>query len=154
MDITLRTACPNLAGVVGVSSQAAGGQAMPHDTPNLTDQEVLAHARTRLRDHLPLHAAGSVCTTEDLLNVLLGVAVTQSTIEAVCADLPGTPNPETIRRYLNSQLCPEDLPRLEEQVNAALADDIPLHVVTAARDVAIDLHDSPYYGTSPQAEGL
>jgi hypothetical protein len=67
---------------------------MTHDTPNLTDQEVLAHARTRLRDHLPLHAEGSICTTDDLLNVLLGVAVTQGTIEAVCADLPGTPTPK------------------------------------------------------------
>ena len=126
---------------------------MTHDTPTLADQDVLAHARTRLRDHLPLHAAGSVCTTDDLLNVLLGVAVTQGTIEAVCADLPSAPNPETIRRYLNAQLCPDDLPRLEAQVNAALADDIPLRVLTTARDVAIDLHDRPYYGTSPQAEG-
>ena len=126
---------------------------MTHDTPHLTDQDVLAHARTRLRDHLPLHAAGSVCTTDDLLNVLLGVAVTQGTIEAVCADLSSTPTPETIRRYLNAQLCPDDLPRLEAQVNAALADDIPLRVVTDSRDVAIDLHDRPYYGTSPQAEG-
>ena len=126
---------------------------MTHDTPKLTDQNVLTHARTRLRDHLPLHAEGSVCTTDDLLNVLLGVAVTQGTIEAVCADLPGTPNPETIRRYLNSELCPDELPRLEAQVNAALAEDIPLRVLTTARDVAIDLHDRPYYGSSPQAEG-
>ena len=126
---------------------------MTHNTPTLTDQDVLAHARTRLRDHLPLHAAGSACTTDDLLNVLLGVAVTQGTVEAVCADLPGAPNPETIRRYLNAQLCPDELPRLEAQVNAALAEDIPLRVLTTARDVAIDLHDRPYYGTSPQAEG-
>ncbi len=78
---------------------------MTHDTPTLVDQDVLAHARGRLRDHLPLHAAGSTCTTDDLLNVLLGVAVTQGTIEAVCADLPSAPNPETIRRYLKAQLC-------------------------------------------------
>ena len=127
---------------------------MRHDTPKLTDQDVLVQARTRLREHLPLHADGSVCTTDDLLNVLLGVAVNQGTIEAVCADLHGTPNPETIRRYLNSQLRPEDLPRLEECLNAALADDIPRRVWTDAHDVAIDLHDRPYYGTSPQAEGL
>jgi Transposase DDE domain len=127
---------------------------MTNHTPKLTDQDGLTHARTRLRDHLPLQAKGSVCTTEDLLHVLLGVAVTQGTIEAVWADLPGTPNPETIRRYLNLQLRAEDLTLLEEQVNAALADDIPLRVMTAARDVAIDLHDSPYYGTSRQAEGL
>jgi hypothetical protein len=95
MEITLRTACPNLAGGVDVRSHAEGGQAMTHHTPKLTDQDVLAHARSHLRDHLPLHAEGSVCTTDDLLNVLLGVAVTQGTIEAVCADLfaPPTPKP-------------------------------------------------------------
>jgi putative transposase len=154
MEITLRTACPNLAGGVDVRSHAEGGQAMTHHTPKLTDQDVLAHARSHLRDHLPLHAEGSVCTTDDLLNVLLGVAVTQGTIEAVCADLVRSPDPETIRRYLNAQLRPADLLRLQAQVNAALADDIPLRVLTEARDVAIDLHDRPYYGTSPQAEGL
>jgi putative transposase len=126
---------------------------MPHDTPKLTDQDVLAHARTRLQVHLPLHAEGSVCTTDDLINVLLGVAVTQGTIEAVCADLRRAPNPETIRRYLNAQLRPNELPHLEAQVNAALADEIPPRVLTEARDVAIDLHDRPYYGTSPQSEG-
>jgi Transposase DDE domain len=137
-----------------VDSTTQGEQAMAHDTPKLTDHDVLAHARARLRDHLPLHAEGSVCTTEDLLNVLLGVAVNRGTIEALCADWLGTPNPETIRHYLNAQLRPEDLPLLEERLNAALADDIPTRVWTAARDVAIDLHDRPYYGTTPQAQGL
>jgi putative transposase len=127
---------------------------MSHHTPKLTDQDVLRHARAHLRQHLPLHAQGSVCTTDDLLNVLLGVAVTQGTIEAICADLVGAPDPETIRRYLNAQLRPDDLPLLEESVNAMLIDDIPLRVVAEDRDVAIDLHDCPYYGTSPQAEGL
>ena len=127
---------------------------MRHDTPKLTDQDVLVQARTRLRAHLPLHADGSVCTTDDLLNVRLGVAVTQGTSAAVCADLHGTSNPETRRRYLNAQLRPEDLPRLEACLNAALADDIPRRVWTDAHAVAIDLHDRPSYGTSPQAEGL
>src|SRR3712207_9161618 len=120
---------------------------MSHDTPNLTDQDALAYARTRLRDHLSLHAAGSACTTDDLLNVLLGVAVTQGTIEAVCADLPGTPNSETIRRYLNAQLRPDELPRLEAQVNAALADDIPPRVRSEERRVGKECRSrwSPYH---------
>ncbi len=127
---------------------------MTHDTPKLTDQDVLTHARARLQQHLPLHADGSVCTTDDLLNVLLGAAVNRSTIEAVCATLLGTPNPETIRRYLNTQLRSEDLPLLQERLNAALADDIPQRVWTHGRDIAIDLHDRPFYGKTPQAQGL
>src|SRR4051794_13814872 len=97
-----------------------GGQAMTHHTPTLTDQDVLRHTRARLRDHLPLHADGYLCTTNDLLQVLLGVAVTRQTIEAVCADLLGTPDPQTIRSYLNAQLRVDDLPALEGHINAAL----------------------------------
>jgi hypothetical protein len=127
---------------------------MTDHTPKLTDQDVLHHARARLRDHLPLQADGYVCTTDDLLQVLLGVAVNRQTIEAICADLVGTPDPETIRRYLNAQLCVDELPALEQHLNAALAAAIPTHVWAQARDVAIDFHDRPYYGKTSQADGL
>jgi hypothetical protein len=127
---------------------------MTDPPPTLTAQEVLHHARTQLRDHLPLQADGYICTTDDLLQVLLGVAVNRATIEALCADLVGTPDPEPIRRYLNAQLRVDDLPALEQQVNAALAEAIPAQLWARARDVAIDFHDRPYYGKTPQADGL
>ena len=120
---------------------------MTDHTPNLTDQDVLQHTRTCLQAHLPLEADGYVCTTQDLLQVLLGVAVNRGTIEAICADLVGSPDPETIRRYLNAQWRVEDLPALLDHVNAALADAIPERVWASARDVALDFHDRPYYGT-------
>ncbi len=127
---------------------------MTDHPPNLTDQDGLQHTRTCLQAHLPLAADGYVCTTQDLLQGLLGVAVNRGTIEAICADLLGTPDPETIRRYLNSQLRVEELPALEGHLNAALADTIPGHVWAQARDVAIDFHDRPYYGKTSQADGL
>ncbi len=101
-----------------------------------------------------MQADGYRCTTADLLQILLGVAANRATLEAVCADLVGTPDPETIRSYLNEQLCVEDLPRLEQCLNDALAAEIPQRLFAAARDVAIDFHDRPYYGTRPQAEAL
>jgi hypothetical protein len=127
---------------------------MINHTPKLTDQDVLHHARARLRDHLPLQADGYCCTTDDLLQVLLGVAVNRQTIEAICADLVGTPEPETIRRYLNAQLRVDELPALEQHLNAALAAAIPAHVWAQARDVAINFHDRPYNGKTAQADGL
>jgi IS4 transposase len=127
---------------------------MPGDTPDLTAPEVMQHALSTLQDHLPLHAAGYVCTTDDLVKVLLGVAVNQSTLEAVCADLMSTPNPQTIRGYLNTQLCAEELPGLERRLNAALAAELPSRVRRSAQEIAIDYHDRPYYGKVPQEEGL
>jgi len=127
-----------------------------NDTPELTDQEVLQRAHTLLAEHLPLQADGYTCTTDDLLDVLLGVAANRGTIEAVCADWVGTPDAETIRGYFKDQLCVEDLPELERRLalRAALSHEIPPRVWRQARDVAIDFHDRPYYGKQSQATGL
>jgi putative transposase len=127
---------------------------MADDTLKLTDEKVLSHAHRLLEEHLPLEADGYACTTDDLLNVLLGVAANQGTIESVCADLVGTPDADTIRTYFNEQLCVEDLPDLAERLNAALATEVPERVRRRACEVAIDLHDRPYYGKQPQDEGL
>jgi len=127
---------------------------MAKDTLKLNDREVLQYARETLEQHLSLEADGATCTTEDLFNVLLGVAAGGSTVESVCADLIGIADAETIRGSLNEQLCVEDLPELQQRLNAALADEIPRRIWRQPRDVAIDFHDRPYYGKTAQAEGL
>ena len=127
---------------------------MLDDTLKLTDRKVLTQARDCLAEHLPLQAEGYECTTTDLLNVLLGVAANRSTIESVCTDLVSAPDPETIRTYFKEQLRVEDLPTLERQLNAALVAKIPPRVWRQAREVAVDFHDRPYYGKTPQTTGL
>lgn len=127
---------------------------MPYHTPELTAQEVLRHAQELLEEKLPLNAEGYKCTTDDLFKVLVGVAATKSTLEAVCADLVGTPDPHTIRGYFNDQLRVEALPELEQQLNAALAAEVPRRVRRQAQEVAIDYHDRPYYGKGEQAQEL
>jgi hypothetical protein len=127
---------------------------MTQDTPDLTAPEVMQPALSTLHEYLPLHAEGYVGTTDDLLKVVLGVAVNRSTLEAVCADLLGTPDPQTIRGYLHAQLRVEELPELERRLNAALAAEVPPRVRRPAHAVALDYHDRPYYGKAPQATGL
>ena len=58
-----------------------------NDNLTLTDTTVLEEAQSTLENHLDLQAEGYKCATKDLLNVLLGVAADQGTIESVCADL-------------------------------------------------------------------
>ena len=125
-----------------------------NDTLTLTDEATLAYAHERLDRNLDLKADGYVCTTDDLLNVLLAMSVNKSTLEAVCSDLVGTPDPTTIRRYLNEQLQVEQLAQLEQAFNKALREDIPARVWHQAQDVAIDLHDRPYYGKMKQEDGF
>ena len=127
---------------------------MANDNLKLTDRKVLEYARTSLQEHLPLQAEGYKCSTEDLLNVLLGASVNSDTIESVCADLVEMPAAETLRQYLNEQLIVKELSELEKRLNAALAAEIPPCVWRQACDVAIDFHDRPYYGKTSQEEGL
>ena len=127
---------------------------MAYNTPELTDQEVLLHAQEGLKAHLPLQAEGYKCTTDDLFRVLLGVAATQGTVESVCADLVGTPDPQTIRGYLNEHLQVEELPKLEKSLNAALAAEVPRRVLRQAQEGVIDYHDRPYYGKGEQKQEL
>jgi len=127
---------------------------MPYHTPELSAQEVLRHTQDLLEEKLPLNADGYKCTTDDLFKVLLGLAATKSTVEAVCAELVGAPNPQTIRGYFNDQLRVEDLPALEAQLNTALAAEVPRHVRRQSQGVAIDYHDRPYYGKGEQAQEL
>ena len=123
-------------------------------TPKLTDQGVLRHSQELLKEHLPLQAEGYKCSTDDLLQVLLSVAANRGTIEMACDDLVDLPDPETIRIYLREQLCVEDLPKLEQRLNAALVQEVPRRVWRQPCDVAIDYHDRPYYGKLPQEQGL
>jgi hypothetical protein len=106
---------------VSATTQSPEDQSLSYGTPEWSAPEVLRHAQDLLEEHLPLNADGYKCTTDDLFKVLVGVAATKSTLEAVCGDLVGPPDPHTIRGYFNEQLCVAELPELEQQLNAALA---------------------------------
>jgi hypothetical protein len=123
-------------------------------TPKLTDMDVMEQARDVLSKHLPLQADGYVCTGADLWQILLGVSVQQGTIHSVCQSMVDAPSDATVRGYLNEQLTVEQLRAIEQQMNAALASQIPRRVFKRARDCALDYHEQAYYGKTPQAEGL
>ena len=71
--------------------------------------------------------ATSPCNFMQLVIRLMRMA-TKGTLEAVCADLVDTPDPHTIRGYFNEQLCVEELPALEQRLNAAVAAEVPRRV--------------------------
>src|SRR5690606_8491454 len=61
---------------------------------------------------------------------------------------------ETMRQYINEELCVEDLPQLQQGLNHALAKGLPPRLWRRPQDMAIDFHDRPYYGKKPQEEAL
>lgn len=116
----------------------------------LTDQATREVAVDRLITYLPLQADGYDCTTETVLDVLIKAAVTKQTVEAVCNDLDGMVDGETIRGYLNEQVTVDDLYGLERRVNQALVAGLPRRLWKPKLQIAIDLHDEPFYGTTPE----
>lgn len=103
-----------------------------------------------LQDHLSLKTEGYACTTAMTLDVLLKAAVQGSSIEAVCADLQAVADSNTVREQINAALDVADLGQQQAELNAALASAIPATMPRGGLEVAIDLHDEPFYGKSPE----
>jgi putative transposase len=114
----------------------------------LSDTSTREFAIERLKAHIQLQASGYSCTTDQVFDVLIRAAVTHQTIETVCQELQEMVDGETIRGYLNEQIKANDLLGLEQQVNQALVVGIPRRLWKARIEVAIDLHDEPFYGHS------
>ena len=127
---------------------------MTKDILKLHNREVLERAREPLMAHLPLSAEGNRCTTEELVDVLLGIASGRGTLEQVCTNLPELSDPTTVRGYLNAQLEAGNLADVEAAVNAAVQTQIPQRVLRQRRKIAMDFHDRPYYGKSTAEDGM
>ena len=119
-------------------------------TLKLTDRDAHDAAAERLATYLSLEIDGYACTTESVLNVLIQAAVTRQTIESVCKDLDEMVDGETIRGYLNEQIQVDGLQELERRVNQALVTGLPRRLWKPRLHIAIDLHDEPFYGHTPE----
>lgn len=122
-------------------------------TPKLTNMDVLAHARDVLKEQMPLEGGEGICTGDDVLQILLGVSAGKRTVHSTCENLVHAPSDATVRNYLNAQLTVERLPEIEDQINAALASQIPSRVFKRPRDTAMDYHEQAYYGKTSQTDG-
>jgi hypothetical protein len=119
-------------------------------TFTLTDETTRQEAIERLSRYLPLRADGYECSTEMILDILLKAASNRQTIETTCNNLEHMVHGETIRGYLNDQIRVDDLHSLEQNLNQALVAGLPRRLRKAKLHVAIDFHDEPFYGHSPE----
>lgn len=123
-------------------------------TLKLTDEDTRHAAIERMTTYFPLQVSGYECTAETVFDVLVKAAVTGQTIETACNDLEKVVDGETIRGYLNEQVKVDDLHSLEQQVNQALVPGLPRRLWKPKLEIAIDLHDEPFYGHSPELLAL
>lgn len=127
---------------------------MTDHNPKLTERDVLEQAKQRLQKHLDFKADGYICNAAQLIHILLGIAATKNTLEAVCAELETSPCAATVRSSLNEHLTVEGLPKLEGAMNEAMAKAVPPHLSRREQEIAIDYHDQAYYGKAEQETGL
>ena len=103
-----------------------------------------------LRQHLSLNITGYRCDTDMALNVLLKAASDNSSVEAACAELEAVANSNTLREQINAALDVAALWQQEAELNAALADGLPDQLPRGSVEVAMDFHDEPFYGKTPE----
>jgi putative transposase len=120
----------------------------------LTDENTRHEAIERLSTYFPLQVWGYECSPETVFDVLVKAAMTGQTIETVCNGLAKIVDGETIRGYLNEQVRVDDLHSLEQQVNQALVAGLPHRLRKTKLEIAIDLHDEPFYGHRPELLAL
>ena len=115
----------------------------------LKAEDVRHQTMKTLMKSIPLQVNGYQCTTEMIFDILMKASAESSSLDAACEDLENVADGNTVRDYLNAALQIEDLSEQEAQMNQALAQSIPSSMKRKGVEVAIDFHDEPFYGKSP-----
>jgi hypothetical protein len=123
--------------------------------PTLSEQMRQALRQTLLKQ-VPLGVEGQALDDARLWDILLYASTNGITIESACTELAGVPSGNTVRPHLHAVLDPSGLGvcALEEQLNAALQDQLPASLRHRRRrkgwEIGIDLTDIPYHGQPAQ----
>ena len=103
-----------------------------------------------VQETIGIEAEGYCCDGEMLVDVLIKAASENSSVEAACQELSEVADSNTIRERLNGQFDVAELWEQEAQLNQALACHIPDKMPRGGLEIAIDFHDEPFYGKSPE----
>jgi hypothetical protein len=116
----------------------------------LNGEDVRQVVEQTLRGYLSLAIDGYKCDSRSVVNVLVKAAIEGQTIESVCDDLTIGVESNTVRAHRNALLDVYDLRRHECEMNAGLAGNIPERLPRQGREMALDMHDEPFYGKTPE----
>lgn len=116
----------------------------------LNAEDVRGMLLDRMEAHLSLKTEGYRSSTEQTFNLLLKAVAEGSSLEAVCADSGGVVASNTLRERLNVALPVSRLSQQEAEMNAALQACLPNGMPRGGLEVAIDTHEEPFYGKTPE----
>ena len=118
----------------------------------LTAQEIREAVQEIAQEYLPFEASGYVSTSEMIVDVLLKAAAENISVDAVCRDLKECIGGNMLRELINEQLSAEQLREHEDEINAALSARLPGRMQKVGLEAAIDEHDEPFYGKTPEIQ--
>lgn len=116
----------------------------------LNAEDVRQMMLTLMERHLSVRTEGYRATTEQTFNLVLKAVAEGSSLEAVCADSCGVVDSNTLREQVNAALRIDALRQQEDEMNAALQAAMPKGMPRGGLEIAIDLHDEPFYGKTPE----
>jgi putative transposase len=116
----------------------------------LSGEDVRVEVERFVGEHLNWEVDGYKCDSSTIIQVLMKAAIEGQAIESICEDLRLDISSNTVRERLNRLLDVCDLRTHEAQVNAGLVDCIPAQLPRVGLEMAIDLHDEPFYGKTPE----
>ena len=117
---------------------------------SLKAEDVQQMMLERMEKHLSVKTKGYRSSTEQTFNLLLKAVAEGSSLEGVCKDSCGIVSSNTVREQLNAALAVQDLRQQEAELNAALQSAMPSGMPRGGLEVAIDTHDEPFYGKTPE----
>ncbi len=120
----------------------------------LTAEAVRASIVATLEESLGWTMEGRKVNVTQVLDVLVYAATTGKSIHSACEELTDTADDNTLREYINQALQLEHLAALEDALNALLTVQVPRKVRRGTWDLAIDLHDQPFYGKSARLRAV
>jgi hypothetical protein len=116
----------------------------------LSAEDVRVAVERFVAEHLKWEIDGYKCDSSTVIQVLVKAAIEGQTIESIGEDLRLDIGSNTVRAQLNGLLDVCDLRTHEAQINAGLVECIPAQLPRAGLEMAIDLHDEPFYGKTPE----
>ncbi|MCJ7434036.1 MAG: transposase [Anaerolineales bacterium] len=81
--------------------------------------------------------------------MVVKASVTGAAIEGTCNTFEDAPTGMTVRSYLNGELSVTELQEIECKLQTMLKIDLPRRLWKWPLDLAMDLHDEPFYGKDP-----
>ena len=118
----------------------------PGENGTLDGDTVRIEVQRTLERLIPEDFCGYSANRTMLIDTLIYAAMERCSLHQACGDLGATADDDTLRLHLNALFSENNIHSIQIAINKVLQSQLPRRVRRGRRDIAIDIHDQPYYG--------